>query len=210
MIEWRGPGLYEIKNTVNGKRYVGSSVNVRSRAMGHRRLLDLGKHHNPHLQFSWTKHGATVFVFRLVAKLEQEDLRPTETRWLDRIVGGDLCYNIARDASAPTRGRTMKAGIHAERVARRRASGWTLSPEARARISASLMGHSHSPETRRKISLSLTGRKVPPEVARLHSGWRHSQSAKDRISAGLRGRPVSEDTRRKIGDSKRNMPRRAD
>lgn len=42
-------GIYEICNTVNGKRYIGSSVRIKERWRAHRSALDGGKHENQKL-----------------------------------------------------------------------------------------------------------------------------------------------------------------
>ena len=42
-------GIYCIINLKNGKRYIGSSKNVRQRLWSHRAELRHNKHENPHL-----------------------------------------------------------------------------------------------------------------------------------------------------------------
>lgn len=39
-------GIYEIRNAVNGKRYVGSSVRIKKRWRDHRSALNGRKHEN--------------------------------------------------------------------------------------------------------------------------------------------------------------------
>lgn len=46
-----------IVNTNNGKRYIGSSLNIRKRLWEHRANLRHNKHCNPHLQASWNRYG---------------------------------------------------------------------------------------------------------------------------------------------------------
>lgn len=43
------PGIYAIINVQTGRRYIGSSINVRKRLLGHRRALQRGIHINEHL-----------------------------------------------------------------------------------------------------------------------------------------------------------------
>lgn len=59
-------GVYEIVNTSNGKRYVGSSKNIDSRFREHRRELRKGSHHAVKLQRSWNKYGEDSFGFSIV------------------------------------------------------------------------------------------------------------------------------------------------
>jgi len=53
-------GIYQIKNTVNGKRYIGSAVNIKMRFQEHKKSLKKGTN-SKRLQHSWNKHGADSF-----------------------------------------------------------------------------------------------------------------------------------------------------
>ena len=64
-------GIYSITNTENGKRYIGSSVNIPKRWNLHRWRLDKGEHHSPHLQNSWKKRGAEAFKFEVLLKCDR-------------------------------------------------------------------------------------------------------------------------------------------
>ena len=48
-------GIYKIINKVNGKYYVGSSLNINKRWSVHKSALSKNKHHNDHLQNAWNK-----------------------------------------------------------------------------------------------------------------------------------------------------------
>jgi group I intron endonuclease len=48
-------GVYWILNLVNGKVYIGSSVDVENRLQNHKKDLIAGKHRNPYLQRAWNK-----------------------------------------------------------------------------------------------------------------------------------------------------------
>ena len=50
-------GIYIIENKVNGKKYVGQSVNIGSRKSKHFGELKRGTHHNGYLQNAYNKHG---------------------------------------------------------------------------------------------------------------------------------------------------------
>lgn len=50
-------GVYEIRNTLNNKRYIGSSINIYRRWRDHKRMLNLSVHPNKHLQSAWNKYG---------------------------------------------------------------------------------------------------------------------------------------------------------
>ena len=56
-------GIYGIRNNVNEKRYIGSSVNIAKRFYRHRKDLRQGKHHSRYLQRAWDKYGEGSFTF---------------------------------------------------------------------------------------------------------------------------------------------------
>jgi len=60
------PGIYKITNIINGKFYIGSSVNLYNRNRGHHNKLVHGTHSNPKLQNSVNKYGIDNFTFEIV------------------------------------------------------------------------------------------------------------------------------------------------
>src|SRR5690554_4932287 len=78
-------GIYEIVKLVNGKRYVGSAVEVAQRWRQHQCELRKGRH-NPHQQNAWNKHGAEAFGFRVIELVaDKADLIGREQHYLDTI-----------------------------------------------------------------------------------------------------------------------------
>jgi group I intron endonuclease len=67
-------GIYEIRNSVNGKVYIGQSqrgAGVHGRWRNHRTQLRGGNHHNRKLQSAWAKYGAESFVFSVLLEVPQ-------------------------------------------------------------------------------------------------------------------------------------------
>lgn len=60
------PGVYQIKNIVNHKIYVGSAKDFSKRIIQHTKLLRKNKHHSSRLQYSWNKYGEDKFIFGLL------------------------------------------------------------------------------------------------------------------------------------------------
>ena len=58
--------IYKIRNVVNGKFYVGSTINQKDRFRNHRRLLRKNRHHCAHLQAAWNKYGEDCFKFEVI------------------------------------------------------------------------------------------------------------------------------------------------
>lgn len=58
-----------IKNRINEKIYIGSSVNIRQRFNKHKSQLRNNKHDNPKLQLSWNKYGEKFFEFLILEEM---------------------------------------------------------------------------------------------------------------------------------------------
>ena len=63
-------GIYEIRNTVTGRVYTGSTIDFEQRCVDHRANLCIGRHGNRLLQADWLQYGATVFAFALLEEVE--------------------------------------------------------------------------------------------------------------------------------------------
>jgi hypothetical protein len=90
----RPMGVYQIRNTVNGKVLIGASVNLNAILNRHRAELRMGGHRNRELQKDWAEFGAEAFEFEALDTLappEQSgydpsgDLRALEELWLDKL-----------------------------------------------------------------------------------------------------------------------------
>jgi group I intron endonuclease len=83
-------GIYSIMNKVNGKRYVGSALNLDKRWKSHRRSLIRGAHHSRHLQRAWNKYGAENFVFEILSPVwDSQKLTKVEQLFLDIYISYD-------------------------------------------------------------------------------------------------------------------------
>ena len=66
-------GVFQIRNTINEKIYVDSSVNLEAiwnRISGE---LKLGGHRNEILQKEWNEFGGENFKFEILSEIEQKD-----------------------------------------------------------------------------------------------------------------------------------------
>lgn len=66
--------IYEIKNKLNGKRYIGSSTRGQKRINEHIRELNKGIHHNNKLQKDWSEFGEDNFNVSLICHLYNEEM----------------------------------------------------------------------------------------------------------------------------------------
>ena len=56
-------GVFQIKNTANGKVYLGSSLNLEGSLNKHKFTLTHGSHINKPLQRDWDAYGPDKFLF---------------------------------------------------------------------------------------------------------------------------------------------------
>lgn len=85
-------GIYSITNTLNNKKYIGSTAkSFKTRFTQHQSKLNLGKHHCKHLQNAYTLYGGDVFVFKIEEILEDiSHIRDIEREYI-------LKYNCIED-----------------------------------------------------------------------------------------------------------------
>jgi group I intron endonuclease len=94
-------GIYAIVNKVNGKYYLGSSCDIKTRWTKHKLQLNSGKHDNPHLQRSWKKYGENNFDLKVIECVENDiELIPLEQKYIDEY-GVKNLYNINPIAGRP-------------------------------------------------------------------------------------------------------------
>ena len=87
-------GIYCIKNILNNKKYIGSTLNFRIRLRSHFYELRNNKHHNKHLQNAFNKYGLKFFSFCVLEECEpiQDTLMFIEQKYLD----SSPDYNISK------------------------------------------------------------------------------------------------------------------
>jgi hypothetical protein len=66
-------GVFGIRNTVNNKLYLGSSVNMDAMWNRSRVQLDFGSHPNAELQDDWKSIGKDKFAFEIISEIKQKD-----------------------------------------------------------------------------------------------------------------------------------------
>lgn len=194
-------GIYAIRNTVSGRVYVGSGVNIGNRWKAHRSLLNGGDHHSVVLQRSWDKHGSEAFAFEILELVENSsDLIRREQHWIDKLSAADPHKGFNR---SPTAGSSL---------------GIVHPPDVRAKFSAIRKGIPKSPEHRAAIGAAQVG-KVISEAQRLLASeatrryFEENPEARERQREvgrrnGLasKGRVLSAEARANISAARRRNP----
>ena len=88
------PGVYCITNTINGKVYIGATVDLDRRCKNHRSSLQKHIHHNSHLQAAWDKYGEDAFTFSVIVECSRDMLETFEQATIDKYDAANTGYNI--------------------------------------------------------------------------------------------------------------------
>lgn len=157
-------GVYVIRNAVNGKRYIGHSVDVYQRWRVHRHNLNQGNHHSTYLQRAWNKHGSAAFVWTVIERVENpSQLVAREQHWINHFAAYERSHGYNR---APT----AKSPFGIKRSARTRAllRARFAEPDVRARRSAAQQKRWQDPARRKHVTTERTRER---RAASLRAMW---------------------------------------
>jgi group I intron endonuclease len=174
-------GVYLITNTANGKCYVGSAVNFRSRFSIHRSDLRRGMHHSAKLQRAWNKHSEAVFTFTPILVCAKDMLTFYEQRAMDVLKPEYNILQVARSSLGYKHSDDTRARLSVLAKSRPPRAGVPLSEDAKRRISIANTGRVASDATRAKLCEARRG-KTPAK------GMTHSSAAKAAVSLAHKGK----------------------
>lgn len=89
--------IYCIKNKINGKVYIGQTIDFGGRRNDHLCKLRKSIHHSDHLQKSWNLYGEQSFLFEILEdSINVEDLSLKEREWCFKLksIHPDHGYNV--------------------------------------------------------------------------------------------------------------------
>jgi group I intron endonuclease len=180
------PGIYQIKNTLDGLVYVGSSWDIPKRWKGHRLLLARGNHHSRRLQKAWDEYGATAFVFEILEFCYKRNaLAKIEQSWIDEL-----------QSSNPRHGYNIKSKANQKKIRRPRNRHLCLSNVMR-------------PNKKRAVSLPDAEREA---IWKAYSEEQETKAGYDAIDIleATRIRQEKEALRKKIAIARKNYRRHID
>lgn len=135
-------GIYKITNTINGKFYIGSSVQITRRLSGHISQLNKNCHVNRHLQSAWNQYGQDSFIFERIERVKDKSrLIEREQYYLDTLLHAqdyikendsrflELGYNLN-----PVAGSNL--GVKYSEESKKKMGEWVRTDEMRKNMSA--------------------------------------------------------------------------
>jgi group I intron endonuclease len=143
-------GIYQIRNLVNNRLYIGSAASklgLEGRWRGHRNALRKDSHGNRHLQHAWNKYGEDIFVFEILEECEPMLCIGREQHHLDTVLFAS--YNDKR---------FHQLGYNICRVAGN-SLGVKRSEDTKIKLSKAHQGKRHSSETKIKMSKTQLGKR---------------------------------------------------
>ncbi len=159
-----GFAVYEIRNANTGKRYIGSSINVKRREKYHFYQLKRGDHGCKKLQASWNKHGKEAFSFRVVGWANtHSEMVELEQFLIDENDSVQHGYNV--NPVAAHIGGLPKTAEHRRKIGEGR-RGKTHTEEAKAKMRAAAIARGpirRTPESYAKAAVKLRGQKRSAE-----------------------------------------------
>lgn len=89
-------GIYQIKNIINNKSYIGQSTDINKRIAKHKTSLRQNKHDNLYLQNAYNKYGEDNFVFNILCKCDFNELDDKEIFYIKQYDSYNNGYNLTQ------------------------------------------------------------------------------------------------------------------
>ncbi len=162
-------GIYRFTNLINGKSYIGSSIDLRGRMYDYYNAKYLASHTDMAICKALLKYGYSGFSLEILEYCAKEDCVSRENYFFGLLQPE---YNLSKNATAPMLGRNHSIATKAKLSSLR--LGLLRSEETRQKIRAAHLGKILSEETKKKISDTQKGK-----------GNITSQETKKKISEAL-------------------------
>lgn len=184
-------GVYKIKNLINNKSYIGSSISIDNRIKKHKESLLKGNHHSIKLQRSYDKYGEDNFIFEIIEDVSIEYLIDREQHYINLFDSYNNGYNSVQFAGSNL---GMK---HSD------------STKDKIRLSSignkNMLNKKHNDDTKNIISEKLKGRNLSDDtklkMSEVRIGKKLSDETKLKISNLKKGKPLSEENKNKLSIS---------
>lgn len=150
-------GIYCIENIINGKKYIGKSVNIPYRLTGHKWALSENRHPNQYLQYSYNKYGLEHFKFYILEECDKNILSEREIYFIKKYKAKnkEFGYNLT-DGGEGAAGRVVT--LESRKKVSISNTGKVRSEEVKKQMSIRAKARAHTEEENKKISLSTIGK----------------------------------------------------
>jgi group I intron endonuclease len=160
-------GIYQIRNLIDNKIYIGSAINLKSRESQHFRSLRNRTHKNSHLQNAYNKYGENSFIFCVIEIVEDKKyLIEKEQYWIDycesynREYGYNICIIANSSLGVKRTAETKRKVSESLKGSKNYNYGKIKSEETRKKLSDAHKGKKHSEEHRRNNSITKKGKNL--------------------------------------------------
>jgi group I intron endonuclease len=202
-------GVYHILCLVNGKRYLGSTLNFRNRWRGERSCLNKSQRISNRLQKDWDEHGSGAFIWEILEYIYKDDLLGViEDEYIARFKSAHpkFGYNL-RPSSERQSEETRKKIGDANRNKKR-------SVEVRQKMKEAHKGNKHTVEARQKISEAKKGKErsaeVRQKISEANKGKKRSAEVRQKMGEAKKAENLSLETRQKLSEAGRKRKQNAE
>ena len=173
--------IYKYTNKINGKVYIGQTIDEYRRIWNHRKACDDSLFHR-----AVRKYGFDSFEYTVLERVDEDLLNEREVFWIEYYKSNDrkFGYNLTSGGEG-TRGYKYTDEQRKNRSLQAKGNksftGHTHTDEYKRRMSELNKGKVFSEETKQKMSESKKGNKY-------HIGKTHSDETRMKISESCKGR----------------------
>lgn len=199
-------GIYRIVNKLNGKCYIGQSIDIERRFRDHKSRSFTTKYETP-IYKAFQKYGIDNFSFEIIEECSTENLDDREIFYIAKYRSAEKKYGYNFTFGGK--------GYHGTNYTEQRelwsqhiAEGKTgkkighPSKEALAHRSAALKGLKKPESWCKKMSVIMKGREITPEtrakISATLTGSKLSEETKEKLRVASTGRVQTEEARQKI------------
>lgn len=183
-------GIYCFENKINGKKYIGKSIDLKKRILDHINSLRINKDKSVYLQNAWNKYGEKSFIIYILCEENNyEKLSELEIFFINKLNSKTpYGYNLTNGGDGTF--------------------GYKWSEELRKSIAGKrnhFYGKIHSEKTKEQMSISQRGEKnhnygkTPSEETRRKMSENHYNNSGEKHPNW--GKRLSKETRNKISNS---------
>lgn len=210
--------IYKITNLLNGKVYVGQTIQKLNRRMNQHKHSGDDKGIDKAIQ----KYGWKNFKVEVIEEVPREMLNEREQFWIahyDCMVpngynltsGGNSDFTVSEETKEKLRLANEGKTLSEETKAKISASTKNPPPERRKKMSDAhkgekngFYGKKHTEESKAKMSASKVGTHCGEDNH--FYGRKHSEESKAKMSAAQKGKVISDETRAKMSEAHKDPP----